>query len=89
MTTLHEAVQRLLTQPPCRTEGCPFQALKLLAHEDPVEVITEAIQYTDAQARTIVRVEAHALHRLLDRLVVAEREVESLKTSLLTATGKG
>jgi hypothetical protein len=83
---LHELIQRILSQQGCSDKACPFLMLqenikRLSLLDDPVEVIADAVQYTEATSRTMVRVEAHALHKLLDRLVDAERR--------LTLVGKG
>ena len=83
---LHELIQQILSHPGCSDKACPFLLLqenikRLSLMDDPVEAIADAVQYTEATSRTMVRVEAHALRKLLDRLVTAER--------LLTEKGKG
>jgi hypothetical protein len=81
----HELACRILTQPCCTGRSCPFALLQqeaaLLSREevDPVAAISEAVQYTETQSRTMVRVEAHALNRLLDRVTSAERELAAIR----------
>lgn len=81
----HELACRILSQPCCTGPACPFALLQkeaaLLSQEDvdPVAAISEAVQYTNLDSRTMVRVEAHALNSLLDRLATAERELTALQ----------
>lgn len=81
----HDLAKRFLLQPDCGKQGCPFSSLQRAAKlaafgtEDPVAAISGAIRYTESESRTIVHVEAHALHELLDRLVAAEKELSQLR----------
>lgn len=80
---LYELIQQILRQQSCANMQCPFRVLQeqikqSAMDEDPVEVIADALQYTETTARTMVRVEAHALHKLLDRLITAEKKLEEM-----------